>query len=61
MVIYTLIVFHHVADVVAPGVVGFAHAHRVVREVDITVVAWDVWISDASRAGFARYDLQKSR
>lgn len=36
---HTLIVVDDVAQVVAPAVVGFAHAHRVVREVDIAVVA----------------------
>ena len=34
-----LVVFHDVAEVVAPAVVGFAHAHRIVREVDVAVVA----------------------
>lgn len=48
----TLIVVDHVAQVVAAAVVGFAHAHRVVREVDIAVVAkdWEFpWL--ATRAG----------
>ena len=38
----TLIVVDNVAQVVASAVVGFAHAHRVVREIDIAVVAWRV-------------------
>lgn len=37
---HTLIVFHHVAEVVAAGVMRLAHAHRVVREVHIAVVAY---------------------
>jgi hypothetical protein len=35
----TFIVGHHVADVISPAVVRLAHAHRVVREVDVAVVA----------------------
>lgn len=34
-----LVIFHHVAQVVAAAVVGFAHAHAVVCQVDIAVVA----------------------
>lgn len=34
-----LVVLHHVTEVVAAGVMGLAHTHRVVREVDIAVVA----------------------
>ena len=34
----TLIIFQHVAFVVAAAVVGFAHGHGVVGEVDIAVV-----------------------
>lgn len=37
----TLVVVYHVAKVVAPTVVSFAHAHGVVREVDIAVVTED--------------------
>ena len=36
----TLVVLDDVSKVVAAAVVGFAHAHRVVREVDIAVVAF---------------------
>jgi hypothetical protein len=36
----TLVVLNHVAEMVAAGVMCLAHTHRVVREVDITVVAW---------------------
>lgn len=36
-----LVVVHDVAQVVAPAVVGLAHAHRVVRQVDVAVVAED--------------------
>ena len=34
-----LVVLDDIAEVVAAGVVGFAHAHAVVREVDVAVVA----------------------
>lgn len=36
----TLIVFHHVAEVVAAGVMRLSHTHRVVREVHIAVIAY---------------------
>jgi hypothetical protein len=36
--LFTLVVFDNVSKMVAPRVMGFAHAHRVVREIDITVV-----------------------
>jgi hypothetical protein len=36
---HTLIVVHDIAEVVSPAVMSLAHAHRVVREVDIAVVA----------------------
>ena len=36
-----MVVVHYVAQVVAPAVVGFAHAHAVVRQVDVAVVAED--------------------
>lgn len=39
--VLTLVVVHHVAQVVAAAVVGFAHAHAVVRQVDVAVVAED--------------------
>lgn len=35
----TLVVVHHVPQVVSTGVMRLAHAHRVVRQIDITVVA----------------------
>lgn len=35
----TLVVVYDVAQVVSAAVVGFAHRHGVVREVDIAVVA----------------------
>ena len=34
----TLVVVDYIAKVVAAAVVGFAHAHGVVREIDIAVV-----------------------
>jgi hypothetical protein len=34
-----LVIVYDVAQVVAAAVVGFPHAHRIVREVDIAVVA----------------------
>ena len=36
----TLIVVDDVTKVITSAVVGFAHAHGIVREVDIAVVAW---------------------
>lgn len=36
----TLVVVHHVPQVVSAGVMRLAHAHRVVRQIDITVVAY---------------------
>ena len=36
----TLVVIDHVPEVVAPAVVRLAHAHRVVREVHVAVVAY---------------------
>lgn len=36
-----LVVVDNVSDMVTTGVVGLAHAHRVVRQVDIAVVAKD--------------------
>lgn len=38
----TLVVIDDVAQVVAARVMGFAHAHGVMRKVDIAVVAWRV-------------------
>lgn len=38
----TLVVVDDVAQMVATRVVGFAHAHGVVRKVDVAVVAWSV-------------------
>ena len=35
-----MVVVHHVSEVVAPVIVSFANAHAIVREIDITVVAW---------------------
>ena len=37
--VHTLVVLLHVSQMIATGVVGFAHAHGIVREVDIAVVA----------------------
>lgn len=44
---HTLIVLNNVAEVVAAAVVGLAHAHRVVGEVDIAVVALVGRVSDS--------------
>lgn len=46
----TLIIFHYVAEVVAAGVMRLAHAHRVVREVHIAVVAYFVHQKSAGRS-----------
>lgn len=37
----TLIVVHDIAEVVSPAVMCLSHAHRVMREVDIAVIAWE--------------------
>jgi hypothetical protein len=37
----TFVVGNHIANVVPSAVVSLAHAHRVVREVDVAVVAED--------------------
>lgn len=37
----TLVVVYHIAQVVSSAVVGLAHAHGVVREVDVAVIAWE--------------------
>lgn len=44
----TLVVLHHVPQVVTTRVVRLAHAHGVVGEVDITVVAYRVGSSQLS-------------
>lgn len=36
----TLVVFYDVSQVVSAAVVRLSHAHGVVREVDIAVIAW---------------------
>ena len=46
-----LVVVDDVAQVVAAGVVRLAHAHRVVREVDIAVVAEELGHGRGSRVG----------
>jgi hypothetical protein len=38
----TLVVVDDIAEMVAAAVMRFAHTHRVMREVDIAVVAWKV-------------------
>lgn len=38
---HTLIVIYYIPQMIAATVVGFAHAHGVVREVDIAVIAKD--------------------
>lgn len=35
----TLVVVHNITEVVSPAIMRLAHAHRVVRKVDIAVVA----------------------
>jgi len=37
-----LVVVHHISKVIASAVVGLSHAHRVVGEVDVAVIAYDV-------------------
>ena len=61
----TLVVVDNVAKVVTTAVVGFAHAHRVVCEVDITVIACEMsvrvvgslgrkWLSQRWRGAYRR-------
>lgn len=38
---HTLVIFHHVPQMVPSRIMRLAHAHRVVREVDIAVVAYN--------------------
>lgn len=38
-----LVVIDNVAEMVATAVVGLAHAHGVVREVDIAIIAKEFW------------------
>ena len=35
----TLVIIQHISLVVSAAVMGLAHAHRVMREVDIAVIA----------------------
>lgn len=56
----TLVVVHHITQMVSPAVVSFAHAHRVVREVDIAVVACATVSSDSEMFGSRWKDLQKT-
>lgn len=34
-----MIIVNHITEMVSAAVVGLAHAHRVVREVDIAIIA----------------------
>lgn len=45
----TLVILHNIAQVIATAVVSFADTHRVVREVDIAVIAW-IEVSQLLRA-----------
>jgi hypothetical protein len=47
-----LVVLDDVADVVAPTVVGFAYGHRVVCEIDITILAEEARHTDGGCEGF---------
>lgn len=63
----TLVVVDDIAEVVAAGVVGLPHAHGVVREVDIAIVAKDwttrgkevalAWKTRRGRGGKGAYTL----
>ena len=44
----TLIVIHHVPQMIPSAVMSFPHTHRVVREVDITVIAFGELVSTSS-------------
>ena len=48
---YLLVIGLDVAQVVAAVIVRFSHAHRVVREVDIAIVAEELWHRDAFQKG----------
>lgn len=52
-----LIVVNNVAEVVTTTVVGFAHRHGVVCQVDIAVIAedWSREVSELSRRAFGEY------
>ena len=45
MLVRTLIVVYDISEVVSAAVVCLAHAHGVVREVDVAIVACDVAVS----------------
>lgn len=40
----TLVVVYHISQMISAAVMGFPHAHGVVGEVDIAVVALDAWL-----------------
>lgn len=56
---HTLVIVDDVSQVVATAVVGLAHTHRVVSEIDIAVIAWLRISLDSVRLAIER-DLQKS-
>lgn len=53
----TLVVVYDIAQMIATAIVSFSHAHGVVSEVDIAVVAFEEL---ASSRVVARVNLQKS-
>jgi len=61
-VLLTLIVFHHISEVVLPTIMCFPDAHGVVGKVDIAVVALGGDVSWVSLEVLARAEgnLQKS-
>ena len=58
----TLIVVYHIAQMISPAVVCFANAHRVVREVDIAVIACELISRSSLRRipGSLRAGIQKT-
>lgn len=37
---HTLVILEHIPEMVSACIMGFSHAHRVVREIHIAVIAW---------------------
>lgn len=48
----TLVIVDYISQMVSTAVMSLAHTHRIVREVDIAVVAWK---QEVSRRGLCRF------
>lgn len=55
----TLVVVYDISQMIPAAVVGFPHAHGVVGEVDIAVVALNAWLVGLTYSS-ERFNLQKS-